>query len=212
VRIPLVGWVRDRLADRRMRHYLQAAPRRAIADLVDGEPARVCGRIAPYGDEVLVAPVSGRSCAYYSLVVDHVVPIELGRGTRFQLDVARTQDGMAFEIVDDTGRAVVDPLHASVSSRFDYASSKLRGHATALIDKLGLERSFGRKEQFRFREAVLALDEPIAVFGAGVRETDPDAASRAGERDYRDGVPMRVRMTGTARYPLMLSDDPRALE
>jgi hypothetical protein len=118
---------------------------------------------------------------------------------------------MAFEVVDESGRAVVDPLHAQVSSRFDYASSKLRGHATALIDKLDLAGRFGRKERFRFREAVLGLHEAIAVFGAGVREADPDAASRAAERDYREGVPMRIRMTGTARYPLMLSDDPRAL-
>ena len=45
------------------RYRLAATPRRSIAELPDGELARVVGRTAQL-DEVLEAPLSGRPCLY----------------------------------------------------------------------------------------------------------------------------------------------------
>lgn len=58
------------------------------------------------------------------------------------------------------------------------------------------------------REAILEADERITVMGAGVREADPDKPSTG---LYRDGGHTRLRITGTAKYPLLISDDPRSL-
>jgi hypothetical protein len=46
----------------------------------------------------------------------------------------------------------------------------------------------------------------VAVFGGGVREPDPDGVSMT----YRDGAPTRLHLTGTAKFPLFVSDDPRS--
>ncbi len=64
--------------------------------------------------------------------------------------------------------------------------------------------TFGR--HLRFREAVFTLDQQLSVLGSGTREADPspDASHRA----YRE-APMRLRFTGSAKHPLVLSDDPR---
>jgi hypothetical protein len=36
--------------------------------------------------------------------------------------------------------------------------------------------------------------------------SEPDEVDAAGERGYRTDLPMRMRYTGTERYPLVLSD------
>jgi hypothetical protein len=56
-------------------------------------------------------------------------------------------------------------------------------------------------------EAIVELDEAIAVVGAAEREPDPTgSATQLG--GYRDGsLATRLRFSG----PLLISDDPRAL-
>ena len=53
-------------------------------------------------------------------------------------------------------------------------------------------------------EGVIEIGETIAVMGQGVREPDPDAAAKA--QGYRGGPPTRLRLGGSARHPILLSD------
>ena len=78
-----------------------------------------------------------------------------------------------------------------------------------VLDRLLLvRRDWFNTDLVQYREAIIEVDETIAVLGAGVREPDPDAAPTG---MYRDSGPQRLRFTGTAKNPLLISDDPRAL-
>ena len=48
---------------------LQAAPQKRIGELIEGEFGRISGRIV-FGKKVLVAPISGRNCAYYRVKLE----------------------------------------------------------------------------------------------------------------------------------------------
>lgn len=79
----------------------------------------------------------------------------------------------------------------------------------ATLERMGLvKRDWFLTDLAHYREAILAVDERIAIYGAGVREPDPDAAPTG---MYRDSGPQRLRFTGTAEYPLLISGDPRTL-
>ena len=67
---------------------------------------------------------------------------------------------------------------------------------------LGIEaRDWSQTRAVEVSEAIIELDEKIAVIGTAMREPDPDVAPAG----YRDGdVPARVRI-----FPTTISDDPR---
>lgn len=194
----------DAFAEREMRHRMRAHPLYALAELPEDTLGRVCGAIAPFGDEVLVAPLSGRSCVYYHVVVDVL------RGATWDLEEETLEQGMSFVLDDRGARAVVDPQHATVSAEYDYIEhgrkSRPSKRAKELVARLGLYAI--QWSDMRLREAVLGVGEVVAVVGAGVREADPDAGPAAG---YREAGATRLRLTGTKRFPLAISDDPRVL-
>lgn len=196
-------------ADLRLRRRMRKAPRAELATLDENTFARVTGTVRPMRKRLLEAPLSGRLCVYYSITVI-AAREHLGQRTT----IGSEQEAMTFLLEDATGHAVIDPDHARISVAFDYVSeSKAAFDADpkqrAILERLRLvRRDWFNTDLLQYREAILEVDETIAVFGAGVREPDPDAA-RAGM--YRDRGPERLRFTGTARYPLLISDDPRTL-
>lgn len=206
----LIAAVGDSLfADDRLRRRLRRAPRAELGSLDENTVARITGTVRPMGKRLLEAPLSGRLCVYYSIIV--VAAREhLGQRTT----IGSEQDAMTFVIEDASGRAVVDPEHAQISVAFDFVSeSKAAFDADpqqrATLERMGLvKRDWFNTDRLQYREAILEVDDMIAVYGAGVREPDPDAAPTG---PYRDSGPQRLRFTGTVRYPLLISDDPRML-
>jgi hypothetical protein len=57
----------------------------------------------------------------------------------------------------------------------------------------------------RCREGVIVAGDRVAATGPAVRELDPDAPA-----GYRDAA-TRVRLRGTPRRPVIVTNDPRAL-
>jgi hypothetical protein len=205
----LVGLARHWLEDRRIRKLLRVARSYSLATLPESTIGRVVGVARPFEQRVLEAPLSGRICVYYVIEL-----VELRPATPARL-LATEQEGLSFVLEDDTGRAMIDPAHARCSCAFDHESeSKAAFDADprqrALLERHSLvRRDWFQTQGIRYREAAITIDERIAVLGAGVREPDP-AVPPQGERGYRDDGPTRMRFTGTARYPLVLSDDPRS--
>jgi len=199
------------LADWRLRRQLRAAAPAELATLAESSFARLTGAVRPTGKRLLEAPLSGRPCVYYAI---HVISASGPSPRHSHTEIGSEQEAMAFLLDDSTGRAVIDPDHARFSVGFDHVSeSKAAFDADprqrAVLDRFGLvHRDWFGTEHLIYREGVLELDERISVLGAGVREPDPDAAPTG---MYRDGPPTRMRFTGTARYPLVISDDPRSL-
>lgn len=194
-------------ADMRLRRRMRKAPRAELAALDESMFARVTGTVRPMRKRLLEAPLSGRLCVYYSITV-------IAAQGHDRTKIGTEHDAMTFLLEDATARAVIDPDHAQISVGFDFMSeSKAAFDAAprqrAVLERLGLvRRDWFNTEHVQYREAIIEVDETIAVFGAGVREPDPDAAPTG---MYRDSGPQRLRFTGTAKYPLLISDDPRAL-
>jgi hypothetical protein len=200
----------DLYADYKIKKLIRKAPHHTLANYPEGSFACVIGKVAMYRGKVLTAPLSGRRCAYYSIVVrGHERDEPTIWGARRTEDpvitLAEDSDGLPFELVVDGERAVIDPRNAWISSGFDRTVRSLHDpDAAQVVARLGVV-----KPDVIVQEAVLAVDEQIAVYGAGVRELDPTAAS--GEAGYRDTMPLRLRFTGSAKFPLVIRDDVKQL-
>lgn len=203
-RIP--GALRRGVAERRHRKRMRRAQVYAVRDLPENTFGKLVGWVRPLGSRVLEAPLSGRLCIYYDVSIDAMV-----EGSMVRV-LASEQDGIPFLLEDETGRAVIDPAHASMSVEVDAMSMSRPNDAgererelLVRTGALGRRMLFG--DSLRYRESILGIDTLVAVYGGGVREPDPDAVAAG----YRDGTPTRIHLMGTARFPLFISDDPRAL-
>ena len=196
----LVEFLSSVRADRKIKKLLRHAAPYSLAAFPEATFGRVIGTVQPHRSRVLEAPLSGRLCAYYSIAVRaHVVSWRTRREP--YTTIAEEQEAVPFELHADGDRAVIDPKDAWISSGFDHKSDDLFDpRVQRLIGRMGIVVA-----PLLIQEAVLELDERIAVFGAAVREPDPGSVS--GEAGYRDGVPLRLRFTGTAKFPLVIRDD-----
>jgi hypothetical protein len=199
--------IAQRFADRKLRRLLRDAKPYSLAEMPEDTLGRVTGVVRPLDKRMLEAPLSGRLCVYYDVTVE---PLHAG-GTSLRV-LASEHDAIPFVLEADGHRAVIDPAHAQISAGVDciISSDALSPRAMAILDR---HRFSARKVYFAdgvmLREAILEADEEITVVGAGVREADPDAVG--GGALYRDGGQTRLRLTGAAKFPLLISDDPRSL-
>ena len=205
--------VRAQLAERRLRRRMRQARLVPLIDAPEDTLVRVVGTVRPLAGRVLEAPLSGRLCVYYAVEVlasaaastpTDPLPV-LGANV-----IASEQDGVAFVLDDGHARAVVDPAHATIAAAFDHVSTSAAAFDASpeqrelLIRHDLVRRNWWNTTRVIYREAVIELDGRIAVVGAGTREADPAAAPTG---LYRDGAAQRLRLTGTARFPLMITDD-----
>jgi E3 Ubiquitin ligase len=190
-------------ASERTKRELRRVPRVSLGALPDGQRARIVG-IAQVLDRHLEAPLTGRACVYYVTTVD-------GRRDRDDSwhPLLREERSVPFAVDDGTGRAIVDPDHATVALDIDSEGSSLRetdARAIALFERHDVNNAATFHKELRYCEAVIEVGEQIAVLGKGVREPDPAAQPTGG---YRGDPPTLVRMTSSAQFPLVISDNPR---
>jgi len=188
---------------RKVRRALKEAPLVAIAAFPDGGTARVAGRATPI-QPALTAPLSGRPCVYYEVIVD-----EYDEGwSRLVHEAA----GVRFAIEDDTGRAIVDPTHVRIDLRQDHKEGTgLFRDADALHEDFlarhgHTSNGYFANKTIRYRESAITVGERVNAFGGGVREPDPEAVRQVA--GYREAPPTRLRLSGAPGMPLLLSDDP----
>lgn len=203
------GW----LEFRRLRKQIRQAPRFRLAELPENTLARIAGRARPLGQRALAAPLSGRTCVYYSVTVLARMA-GVTTGSRSLKVLATEQEAVAFMLEDEGHRAVIDPRNAQISTPYDY-ESRSRAVFDASPDQRELlvrhelvNRNWFDTIEVLYREAVIELDEQVVIVGGGTREPDPDAIPTGG---YRDGGATRFRFTGTDRMPLVISDEPDAV-
>ncbi|MBZ0237593.1 MAG: E3 ubiquitin ligase family protein [Deltaproteobacteria bacterium] len=194
----------------RIRRELRGAPRVDIADLREGRTGRVVGRVGE--GETLQAPFTGRSCVFYEATVEEY---RSSGKTGSWRQVVREAVGVPFVLDDGTGRAIVDPRGARVAVDIDMTTRSGTFDDATPVEEQFLTRHGLRStgwvfnKSFRYREGVIEIGETIAVMGQGVREPDPDAVGKVG--GYRSGPPTRLRLGGSARHPILLSDAPDTL-
>ncbi len=189
----------------KIKRALRDATKYSIRDFPDSSLGKVVGRLVLL-DEQLVAPLSGRPCAYFSISVEEyrsrgksgswVTMVEEERGVDFALDDG---SGTAIVVVA-SAKTALSSDHRSSSGTFDDPTPREQSY----LDSHGRESEgwvFNKK--IRYIEAVLEPGELVSVYGYGSKEPDPKATPGG----YREMQPMRLRISGSQNHPPLISDE-----
>lgn len=201
---------------RQLHQELQSVPLLAAGELREGM-YRVMGR-ARRGRPLLVAPVSGRPCLAWRLVVERSPAIHAGatqrlRRRRVAIDMRACGE---FWIEDETGRAAVQP-GAHFALAMQAGQRAVRGRWSQLPPQVRAEIQRQREATgavtsvwdphpgatARFTELAIEENETLSIGGEVGRELHP-----LGEGGAR-AAPMRWTFRGTPSNPLILSDEKR---
>jgi hypothetical protein len=180
-----------------------AARRRTWISEAHG-PVRVTGRIERDA-KLLEAPLSGRPCVGYELVVDEMS----GAVPSLWERVLDLRQACPFLLRDDSGTARIDPAGpgfvALIHDHVGVTSGIYPGNHRALsrvLESCGLLPMtwLGRWRPLRYAEGVLEPGELVTVGGNGAREIDP-----GGDRPSPRSPPERLVIRGSEAEPLLIT-------
>lgn len=173
--------------DARTKRALASKERASIKDVEEGHEVKIAGRLA-YAEEPLIAPLSGRPCACWEVVVEEYK--SSGKSGSWR-EIIRDQECLTFFIEDDSGKAlVVDQVPRVAIDKDSHHRSGTFNDATeelsAFLHEHGHESvgMFGFNRRMRYKEGVLEEGEEVAVMGLARREADPSGSGRSG--GYRE--------------------------
>jgi hypothetical protein len=193
---------RARRRARKIERALARCPRAWIREARG--PVRVSGRVVRAGD-LLEAPLSGRPCVAYELVVQATEqrsgPGSVPRGVD-------KKEACSFLLEDESGTAQIDTsgpaFLAVVHDRAGVTGGVYPGEHRALsviLESHGLNpvNWLGRWRAIRYAEGVLEEGALVSVGGNGVREID-----QGGDRRGHRSPPERLVLRGTDAQPLLI--------
>jgi hypothetical protein len=149
----------------RVRQAVRVAARRRIGEVKSGEVARITGRVQSAG-EPLIAPLSGRKCAYYEAIVG-----EQHQGGK--RDLVRAA-GHEFLLRDASGIALVRLEKAQILLEYGVSGTSnvllsdrpVPGEVRAFLARNGFDEA--RFSQWLYwREGALVEGEIVTVVGRG---------------------------------------------
>ena len=203
--IAIIVWAFSK--SRRIKRQLRALKALPIGQLPENTLGKIVGAAHPVG-HTLIGPLTGRHCLYYVAIVEQHV--STGRSSYWK-QIIKEEMGVMFQIVDPSGRAIVDPAGADVELTFDGNSKSGTFNDADPIQEAFLQRhgkssaGWVFNKGLRYKEAMIEINETVAVLGSGIREPDPMMAPA---QDYRSGPPTLLRLTSSPKFPLVISDDP----
>jgi len=153
-----------------VKRKLKNAKLKTANEFKSGQSAKIIGRVECTGN-VLVAPLSGRECAYYYVLVEKKT--SSGKNSYWSTlieDEAETEfllkDGDTYVHIEDKKMKshIVQDRHYT-SGFMEDAARELE----AYLNKHGhdSENYLGFNKTIRYREAILEVGEAVAVFGQG---------------------------------------------
>ncbi len=190
----------------RIRRALKGAQKKTIAEVAQGEVAKIVGRVRPVTD-LLTAPLSGRRCVYFEATVEEYR--SSGKSGRW-VEIIRESEVSDFLVEDGTGRALVKTsmMKALLHKDTELTSGFLND---ASADLEAFLRRHGRESKgwvfnksLRYKEGVFEPGETVSVLGQAKWEHDPDP-TEAGS-GYRD-VPKRLVMDGPENGAFLFASD-----
>lgn len=186
-----------------VKRKLKKAAGKKISDFVSGDIARVVGKVE-FAGEPLIAPLSGRRCARYYILVEEKV--SSGKSSHWNTLIEEEVVGR-FVIRDGRHVACIDSKNVKSYLVEDRQYSSGYGEdATAVLEKYLNEHGkksegiFGMNKTIRYKEGVLEEGEMIAVVGRGEWKN----ADQVQFPNY-DRV---LVISSTDEEPVYLSDDP----
>ncbi len=180
---------------------LPDAPRAKIADVPEGAYRHIVGRVSK-DKEWLRSPLTDQPCAAYVVVVEE--PMSQGHMHGFR-QVLSEQRAVSFAVVDESGRARVEPDVVRVELEAE-ESSEVGGLTTpneaqqALLLRHGHSGARAR----RFREGILEPGAQVAVMGNARWLDDPSSASDPGYRGT--GAARVLELSGRQDAPVVIRD------
>ncbi|MBI9052925.1 MAG: hypothetical protein JEY96_03855 [Bacteroidales bacterium] len=188
-----------------VKRKLRKTPSKKISDFKNGNIAKVVGRVDCVNSPLL-APLSNRKCAYYSIKVEKRV--STGKNSHWE-KIIEEDVYDTFIVRDSTGTALIntDNIKSYLvvdakykSGLFDDATVRLETylskHGHQSVGFLGLNKTI------RYREAVLELGEQLAVAGSGqwIEKSELLPNEKV------------LEITSYEQVPVFLSDDTSTLE
>jgi hypothetical protein len=158
-----------------IKRKLRKVPRKPIAAFNNGELGKLVGNVEFY-DNPLIAPLSGRRCAYYHVVVKEyrrrgksgswVTIVDKFQSTPFIL-----REGEHYALVPaENLHAVLEKDGKFTSGTFNDASPQLQN----FLQSHGLKSTglFGLNRKLRYLEGIFEENESVAVLGHGYWEAE----------------------------------------
>lgn len=190
----VLWWSRARVTGRR----LARLPRTSIGEARSGSLVKVVGR-ARLGDRRLRAPLSGRPCACWEIVIEARPPDPLQHRVLFS--EARATD---FYLEDRSGRARVDMSRGGVLLVADMTVelADRDPRRDQVLSRFGLLNDRELSHMY-CREAVVEEGETVLACGVGHWEADPLGVGGG----YRE-APQILVLSAPGRAAVVVSDDP----
>src|SRR2546421_584057 len=155
-------------AEVRIRRALRKLPRIQVENLDHGQVARVVGEIEP-GEQMLQAPLSGRACVFYEVVVEEWK--QHGKHGSWR-EVIRESQAIGFSLHDGSGRAHVAMRGARLSVIKDATFKSGTFNSASPVLETFLARHgktstgfFGFNKSIRYQEGVLVANARVAIAG-----------------------------------------------
>ena len=182
--------------------------KKSINSIQQNEYAKVIGK-AKYVNQPLIAPLSGRQCVYYHIIVE----VKGDKHWRKIIDDVKTQD---FFIETNSEMAIVKSSDLNKSSmRFHLVKdhkekSGFRNDAPEKLEQYLISHNkkskgiLGINKSMRYSEGVIELDETIAVKGI---------ANWKALKEPIEGYSYSKILTliGNKKEKLLITDEPKAL-
>lgn len=191
---------------------IRSVPVVLVSEAVEGSIVRIVGALRPLAP-LLTAPLSGRACAHYDVIVEEQV--RSGKSSHWRT-IAHEHASRDFVVEDTSGRAIVQTAHFEATVELDHhqrsgflndASPELE----ALLARHGRSTTglFGMNRTIRYREGVLEPGEEVAALGRARWEDDPEpGAANVPRGGYRDsGRRQRLVIERSELGPVRASDD-----
>ena len=192
----------------RLKRRIKTLPLSSIAQTPELQDVRVTGQLAYLGDDApLEAPLSGRPCAAWRVVVRE--RRRSGKTYRW-VTVLVESDSRDFVLEDESGRAIVDGNLIELVLDFDRkGGASLLGGPNPSLEQFLQERGIPTRglifgKTLDYREGALEAGEQVTVAGSGTWAHDPTQRGKG----YRD-VGKVLRIGAMSDGNLLVTDDPR---
>lgn len=190
-----------------VRRKLKKATVRRISNFVDGETARITGKVEFTG-KPLTAPLSGRPCAYFYVLIEQQV--STGKGAHWQKYIEEEVAGK-FGIRDGKHCAIVDcnKVKSYIVQDRKYSSGFMHDAPENLeryLSRYGKDSTnmLGWNRTLRYREGIIEEGETISVLGKGEWK-------RAEQDQWSDDYGKVLMIRPPEGTPVYLTDDPTVL-
>jgi hypothetical protein len=194
----------------RLRRAMRKVPVQPIAEVQDGQVAKIAGRlILDPAETPLEAPLTGRSCAYWEATVAE--KRSSGKSSHWKTIISDRDFCNSFLVDDGTGCALVEVVWPKVVLTMDaHLRSGVLAEANDRCEAF-LARHNESSEGWifnrtlRYTEGALEAGEVVTVLGRCHWEPDPNPASGTAT-GYRERA-MRLRIVSPDPEHLAFSDD-----